>query len=364
MVAVRVIVCSDAIDSLSSATAGAALAQGWPHAQTEVLAMAAAGERFAATVAGLSGSEPAAGMTAAGLSCVVDTPERLVICLEQDRTPGSAGSIDRNASSLAFGQVIRDAIEASPYQAPQVVLDISGNPSHDAGAGLLGGLGATADVDLTGGAAALSGVRRVELEPARELLAGRELVLVVPDGDQRLPLLGLRGITARYGSDAGWTPELMLATDAALQSFTVAATPGRPDEPGWGACGGAGFAAAALGGRVLTGTDYCAELTALDDRCRGADLLVTGCTNFDFAHRGGAVVERSIQAGAAAMVPVILIAGEVFIGQREMRAMGIESAYPARDALHHRPDNAEEGVEPESADLVSTARRVGRSWSW
>lgn len=320
--------------------------------------MAPAGDRFAATVAAISEAEPAAGMSGDVLSTVVDTPQRLVVCPEHD-PPDHRSGIDRYASSLAFGQAVRAAIEASPYHAPEVVVDVSANPAHDAGAGLLAGLGATADVDLDGGAAALRGVRRVDLRPVRELLGDRRLVVVVPDGEERLPLLGLRGITARYGTDAGWAPELMLTVDAALQSFTVAAVQGRPDEPGWGACGGVGFAATALGGRVVAGTDYCAELTGLDARCRGADLLVTGCTSFDFAHRGGAVVERVVRAGASTTVPVILIAAEVFVGQREMRAMGVESAYPVRESVDQRPDNA-----PDPAELAETVQRVGRTWTW
>lgn len=363
MVGVRVIICSDAIGALPSADAGAALAHGWPRARTEVVPMASAGEGFATTVAGLSDTEPAAGTVAGVLSCVVDTPERLVVCLERASADQGEG-IDRYASSLIFGQMTRAAIEASSYRAPQVVVDLSGNSAHDGGAGLLAGLGADADVDLTGGAAALSGVRRVDLTAPHEVLAGRELVLVVPDGQDRLPLLGLRGITARYGSAAGWVPELMLSTDAALQSFTVATTPGRSDEPGWGACGGAGFAAAALDGRVLSGTDFCAELAGLDERCRGADLVVTGCTSYDFAHRGGTVVERATRAGAAAMVPVILIADDVFLGQREMRAMGVESAYPVRDTVQNRPERTGPGGAPEPDQLARTAQRVGRSWTW
>jgi glycerate kinase len=356
----RVIVCSDAIGSLPSAAAGAVLAQGWPRARTEVLAMASAGERFAPTIAQLSGTDPAADVTTGVLSSVVDTPERLIVCPELNAEyPVPA---DRHASSAVFGEAVRAAIEASPYRAPEVVVDVSGNSARDAGAGLLAGLGAGADVDLRGGAAGLSGAGRVDLGPAQDLLAGRELVLVVPDHEQRSLLLGLRGITAVEGRANEWPPELMLATDAALQSFTAAAAPDRPDEPGWGACGGAGFAAAALGGRVVAGADYCAELTGLDGRCRGADLVVTGCSTYDFAHRGGAVVARTVRAGTDALAPVILIAAEVFIGQREMRAMGVESAYPVRDPLHQSVGDEQDQVDPEQ--LAGTARRVGRSWTW
>ena len=98
--------------------------------------------------------------------------------------------------------------------------------AHDAGAGLLAALGASANVPLDAGVAGLQGVSRVDLKAVGHLLTGRRLTLVVPPGQLGLPLLGLRGITSRFGRDQGWHPELLLATDASLQAFTAAAAPG------------------------------------------------------------------------------------------------------------------------------------------
>ncbi|WP_168207589.1 glycerate kinase [Microlunatus elymi] len=354
----RVIIATDEIGSLSSAGAGEILAQGWSGAEVDVVPIGEAGLGFVQAVADASAAEPNGGVSGGGLTTVVDTPERLVVAVESETSEPQLG-IDRAASSEAIGVALREALEASPYRAPEIVLDVSANRAHDAGAGLLCALGAAADVPLDGGVTALHGVSRVDLRPVRQLLGRRRLTVVVPRDQVGLPLLGLRGITSRFGRDQGWHPELLLATDASLQSFTAAAAPGRPDSADWGACGGLGFVADLLGGRVTTGSAYCAELGRLPERVRGADLLVTGCSMFDFAERGGGVVARVADLGAHANVPVILIAGEVVIGSREMRSMGVESAY------HVRESRAGESVADVSADeLAQTVNRVARSWSW
>lgn len=354
----RVIIATDAIGPLSSAQAGAVLADAWPDGHTSVVPMGEAGAGFAQAVADATGVDAAGGVSAGGLTTVVDTPERLVVGVESPTREAPLG-IDRDASTWALGTALREALAASPYHAPEIVVDVAANRAHDAGAGLLGALGATADVPLDRGVAGLHGVSRVDLKPVRRLLDGRRLTLAVPSGQPGLPLLGLRGITSRYGRDEGWHPELLLATDASLQSFTLAAAQGTPEGPDWGSCGGLGFAADALGGRVVTGPAYCAELAGLRRLVRGADLLVTGCSVFDFAERGGGVVAMLADLGTATPVPVILIAGEVLIGSREMRSMGIESAYGVHETRLDRPSG-----DVTADELARTVGRVARSWSW
>ncbi|GGL48354.1 hypothetical protein GCM10011575_02740 [Microlunatus endophyticus] len=354
----RVIIATDGIGPLSSAEAGRILAGGWQTTDVQVVPMGEAGSGFTQAVADSVGAESSAGVSRGGLTTIVDTPERLVIGFEPD-TSGPQLSIDRDASSAGFGAALAEAMSASPYRAAEIVLDVSANRAHDGGAGLLGALGATADVPLDAGVAGLHGVSRVDLKPVRRLLAGRRLTLVVPPGQRALPLLGLRGITSRFGRDQGWHPELLLATDASLQSFTLAAAPGMPEGPDWGACGGLGFVADLFGGRVTTGSEYCAEIGALRRRVRGSDLLVTGCTSFDFAERGGGVVAWVADQGARSNVPVILVAGEVVIGSREMRSMGVESAYGV-----HEPQIDQPAGQLNAEQLAATVARVARSWTW
>ena len=52
------------------------------------------------------------------------------------------------------------------------------------------------------------------------------------------------------------------------------------------------------------------------------------------------------EAASHSLSPCIVIAGEVLIGSREMRTMGIEAAYPVRESTLDRPsgDVSERGT--------------------
>jgi glycerate 2-kinase len=55
----------------------------------------------------------------------------------------------------------------------------------------------------------------------------------------------------------------------------------------------------------------------------------------------------------------VVVAGEVVIGAREMRTMGVEAAYAMRESAADAPEPV---VTPE--ELTETARRVSRTWRW
>ncbi len=369
----RVVIAADSIGALSSSAVGAILAEGWSGHQVIVVPSGEAGRGLIRAVADLLGAEPRLAADDTLVTAVVDAPNSLVVAVESaepitasevDAGPGSARPPDTGASSAPHGRALQVALAArdrdrKAQQGDEIVLDLSGNRAHDAGAGLLAALGATADVDLTAGADGLGAIGRLELEPIRSRLAGRRLVGVVARDQIALPLLGLRGITSRFGRDAGMDPETMLRTDAALERFARLADPEAATSDGSGAHGGLGFAVRALGGRLVTGPDFCASLGGLDQLLHGADLAITGCTVYDFAHRGGEVVNDIAQRSAAALVPCIAIAGEVLLGSREMRTMGVEAAY----AVHESALNRSTG-EVSSEELHALATRVARSWTW
>lgn len=112
--------------------------------------------------------------------------------------------IPYEASSLVLGRALA-AVLAGPRPG-RLLVDLAGLDVHDAGAGLLAGLGAVGSgADLTGGVAALAGLTAVDLASVREVLAGVDLVGVVPSAERADQLLGLRGITSRRGRAVGRT---------------------------------------------------------------------------------------------------------------------------------------------------------------
>lgn len=344
----RVLVCSDAVGGLSSAAAGRALAEGWAGQRTAVVPLGEAGAGFVGSSAD----------RLRGVTEPVVVGDRVGVrahggALTAVALPGPGvgeGPIPYAASSLPLGRLVAATLPDSGT----LLVDLVSDDVHDGGAGFLAALGAEADVDLTGGVAGLVGLSRLDLEVARRRVAGLELVGVVGGTQLSTPLLGLRGITSVRGRAAGEDAEPLLAADAQLQQLADLAGPGLGTAPGAGACGGTALAVLALGGRLTSGPEL-----ALGAITGPVDLVVTGCSVFDFAARGGGVVAAAAALAGRLLAPCVVVAGEVLVGAREMRTMGIEAAY----AVHPSAAiDAEPLVAPD--ELTATARRVARTWRW
>ena len=362
----RVVVATDAIGALSSAEAGALLAAAWPRAQVTVLPVGDAGRGFATAVADSWGVELVSGVLDGRLVAWANGPEGVVVAVADRPAPGGAQQasgpgtgIPATASTWDLGRTLRQALWERSGPVGTVLLDLAGSDAHDGGAGLLAALGALADVPLDAGVAGLRGVDRLNLGPVRQALGGARLVGVVPAEELERPLLGLRGITSLRGRAEGYDAAELLATDAALERFAALVAPGAGALAGAGACGGLGLAVLGLGGRLATGPALALAGVAQGERAARPDLVVTGCSVFDFATRGGGVVAEAARAAAAALAPCVVVAGEVLIGSREMRTLGVEAAYAVR-AAGAAPGAGEVGAE----ELAATARRISRSWTW
>ena len=135
---------------------------------------------------------------------------------------------------------------------------------------------------------------------------------------------------------------------------------GPPDVAGeGGGCGrGLGFALLALGATREPGIDLVVDAVGLRERARSADLVVTGEGAFDFSSRSGKVPYGVAAVAEAALRPCVALAGQVLVGSREMRALGVESAYALVDLVGK--DRA--FADPAGA-LADVAERVARTWS-
>jgi glycerate 2-kinase len=359
---VRVLVASDAVGALGSLRAGQIIASGWPGADVVVVPIGEAGAGFATAFADQLGTRLE--VSAAGAATISWAEQDGVAVLDVTSEP-SAASVE-NRSTFPLGEALARLL--ADVRPRRVYLDLGDWVVADAGAGLLAALGTTADRPLDQGGAGLAGATRVDLGAARAALANTELVGVVPMAEMGQQLLGLRGITSLRGRRAGADSESMLRSDAALEAFARLAAPEQATNPGSGAGGGLGFAVLALGGRLTSGPAVAfdgAEIPAVSSSAReflarGFDLAVTGCSVFDFATRGGGVVTAVAERATAALSPCIVLAGEVVIGAREMRTMGIEAAYGVRETTQDAPGGGWVG----ERELAKLAHRVARSWTW
>ncbi|QYJ04688.1 glycerate kinase [Nocardioides panacisoli] len=312
---------------------------------TDVLHAALGGELLGLTVTGPFGDPVPATVLLEHGTAYVESAQACGVHL----TDGRRGE---EASTVGVGEMVREAVAAG---ARRVVVGLGGSGSNDGGAGLLAALGATADVALDAGGAALAGIGPVELGPAREVVDDVELVIA---SDVDSTLTGLFGATRTFGPQKGIAEERLPALDGALEDLAAATDRRLSLREGAGAAGGLGFALLLLGADRRPGVDLVAEAVDLPARARNADLVVTGEGAFDFSSRAGKVPSGVAGIAADAIRPCVALAGKVLVGSREMRALGMDAAYAMVDLVGEERSWAD----PAGA-LADLTERVARTWS-
>ena len=258
------------------------------------------------------------------------------------------------ATTRGVGQMVDAALEAG---ASKIVVGLGGSGTNDGGAGLLAALGAepTPRDALDGGPSGLATLESVDLTRARERLGTVNLVAA---SDVDNPLLGLIGATSVYGPQKGVAEDRKHAVDASLERLASATDKKLALAKGAGAAGGLGYALLLLGATREPGIDLVANAVGLPAKARRSDLVITGEGAFDFSSRSGKVPYGVAKVAADALQPCIALAGQVLIGSREMRAVGIESAYAMVDLVGEDASFADP-----AGSLAALAERTARTWS-
>lgn len=359
----RVLIAPDKFaGTLTAVEAAAAIAQGWgrraptdeldlaPMADggpgfVDVLHEALGGELLAVTVAGPFGEPvPATLLMADGVG-YVESAQACGLHLSGTDRP-------EEASSAGVGQAVALAIDAG---ASTVVVGLGGSGSTDGGAGLLGALGAHGDAPLDAGVAGLASLTSIDVAAAKERVAG---VQIVAASDVDSALTGLFGAAKTFGPQKGLAEEDVARVDGVLESFATLVDRRTSLAKGAGAAGGLGFALLVLGGVREPGIDLVSRAVGLEARARRADLVLTGEGAFDFSSRSGKVPYGVAEVAAAALRPCVALAGRVDVGNREMRALGVESAYSLEESI-----GRERAFADPAGALADLAERVARTWS-
>ncbi|MCW2847450.1 MAG: Glycerate kinase [Marmoricola sp.] len=314
----------------------------------DVLHAALGGDLHAVTVSDPYGEPVPAAVLRVGATAYVECAQAVGLHLRApaDRHP-------EHATTRGLGELLGHALDGG---ASRVVVGLGGSGTNDGGAGLLAGLGATSEGGaLDQGPAGLPDLTAVSLEAARARLAGVELVLAT---DVDNPLLGINGATKIYGPQKGLPDDRLLAVDGWLQHLADLTDRKVAAQKGAGAAGGLGFALLLLGGTRESGVEVVADAVGLSERVRGADLVVTGEGAFDFSSRSGKVPYGVAEIAARHLVPCIALAGQVLVGSREMRALGVESAYSMVELV-----GEERALGAPAQALADLAARTARTWS-
>jgi len=364
---VRVLIAPDEFaGTLTAVEAAEAIAEGWrrrapsdeldlaPMADggpgfVDVLHASLGGELLAATVRGPYGGQVPGSVLVCGDTAYVEAAQACGSHL----TPEADRDAER-ASSYGVGELVATALTAG---ARTVVVGVGGSGAHDGGAGLLAALGAVPEPDdvLEQGVAGLAGLESLDVSEPRRRLEGVDLVAAT---DVDNPLLGLTGATNVHGPQRGIAEDRLTLVDGWLGRLATATDPQVARAKGAGAAGGLGFALLLLGAERRPGVDVVVDAIGLVDRARRADLVLTGEGAFDFSSRSGKVPYGVAAVAARALQPCVALAGRVLVGSREMRALGIESAYSVVDLVGERASFADP-----AGSLAALAERVARTWS-
>ncbi len=363
----RVLIAPDKFaGTLTAVQAAEAIAEGWrrraPDDELELAPMADGGPGFcdvlhaslggdllAVEVSGPYGERLPATVLVVGDTAYVESAQACGLHLtpEAERDP-------ERATTRGVGELVLAAVDAGVRR---VVIGLGGSATNDGGSGLLASLGATAfpSGSLDRGPEALATLGSVDLEPARAAVAGVDLIAAT---DVDNPLLGLIGATNVYGPQKGVAEDRKQAVDAALERLASATDKKTALSKGAGAAGGLGFALLLLGARREPGIALVADAVGLTEKARRVDLVITGEGAFDFSSRSGKVPYGVAAVAAEALQPCIALAGQVLIGSREMRAVGIESAYSMVDLVGEEASFADP-----AGSLARLAERTARTWS-
>ncbi|WP_068421934.1 glycerate kinase family protein [Janibacter terrae] len=273
-------------------------------------------------------------------------------------------------TTWGLGELLDAVLE---HDVQRIVVGLGGSGTNDAGAGMLGALGAGPREVLGGGGAGLIATREHDLAglaATRERFAGIELVAAT---DVASPLLGLQGASAVFSPQKGATPEQAQVLEGSLGHFADQVRhvlpPGtdlltgrerRLDrEPGAGAAGGVGYALMLLGARRVSGVDTVLEAVGLGRLVAAADLVLTGEGCLDWQSLQGKVVAGVAELAQGHGTPAVALAGQVLIGRREAMALGLGGSY----AVAERPEELETAMADPVGTLEARAARVAATWS-
>ena len=151
-------------------------------------------------------------------------------------------------------------------------------------------------------------------------------------------MLGSEGAAKVYGPQKGATPEMVDILDRNLAHFArmIKKFLGKEvaDIPGAGAAGGLGAGLIAfLGAKLEPGIDLMIDASNLEEKLKGADLVISGEGRIDEQTAYGKTPMGVAERAKKENIPVILIGGEIRIGSKVLYEKGVDALISSVDRV-------------------------------
>ncbi|WP_461832942.1 glycerate kinase [Desulfothermus sp.] len=262
-------------------------------------------------------------------------------------------------TSYGTGQLIEKALDLG---AKKIIVGIGGSATNDGGIGMAAALGIKfldkEKKEIFPCGDNLIKINEIDLTNLDPRVRDVEIVVVC---DVENPLIGENGATRVYGPQKGATEEMIELLEKGLMNLaSIIKTKLGIDVteiPGGGAAGGigAGFYAF-LGASLKKGIEVMKELTGLEEKIKGADLVITGEGKLDnqvFYGKGPYGVAEIAQKYG---VPCIAIAGAIDkdLDFEKLEQVGIICVFSICPA----PISLDEAMSSVKTYLKNTTRQV------
>jgi glycerate kinase len=230
-------------------------------------------------------------------------------------------------TTAGTGELIRDALQNG---VKTIVLGIGGTATNDAGIGMASSLGFQFVDGNNNLLKAIGGnlgkLGSISDENANPGIAGTKFIALC---DVDNPLYGETGAAHVYGPQKGADPKAVELLDDGLKNFErVVRTSLHKEADFRGAGAGGGLASGAkvfLNASIRRGMDYVMEVTALEQKIKTADLVITGEGKIDTQTLAGKVVGTVAAAARKFDRKVIAACGVCELREIETQKMGISA---------------------------------------
>jgi len=262
-------------------------------------------------------------------------------------------------TTFGTGQLIKKALDSG---SKKIIIGIGGSATNDGGAGMAEALGVklldgqgNQIIRGGGGLKELTSIDSSGLDPR----ISRVQILVACDVNN--PLVGENGASQVYGPQKGADHKKVETLDENLKHFASIIKRDLDKDilevPGAGAAGGLGGGLMAfLNSQLKPGFEIIKEIVDLEQKMKGADLVITGEGRIDFQTQFGKTPFGVAQVARKFGIPVIALAGTLGDGHQVLYEQGIDAMFSILD----RPMDLESAKKDAPLLLKNTAERIMR----
>ncbi|MFW6301532.1 MAG: glycerate kinase [Bacillota bacterium] len=265
----------------------------------------------------------------------------------------------RKTTTYGTGQLIKSALEKG---ARHIILGIGGSATMDAGIGALKALGFSFK-DENGQRISRGGgqIGRIAFVSKENLYPPAEELYLEIACDVSNPFYGENGAAYIYGPQKGASQKQVEELDQNFRKFNqfVKENYNRDLQQlaGAGAAGGLGAGLITfLNGELKEGADIVARANRLEEKLKGADLVITGEGQLDSQTINNKAPIHVAQLAKKQGIPVIAIAGSLGTGYQQVYQAGIDAAFSIID----KPGSLNKIILAAPELLQETARNIGK----